>query len=185
MTPRPESSRFCHVVFGGYGQIRAGGFSLEAAYWQAQHDAERDPAKVIGLLQAGLNARQRARFGLDGESPTEADVIREVDYTVRTVYLRLGYAFETDAGEVIPYGQLDFYENPETIADKAFGGDAEAGLSDDGQFIKPTVGIVYRPDPAVALKVDGSAHVQQFNGETVIYPEVRVSLSYFWQLEGI
>ena len=66
-----------------------------------------------------------------------------------------------------------------------FGGDNEAGLSDDGQFVKVTGGMVYRPDPAVALKVDGSTHIQQFNGETIQYPELRASLSYFWQLEAL
>lgn len=173
-----------YMVFGGYGQLRTGGFSLEAAYWQAQHEATRDPDKVIGLLEAGLNPRQLAHFGLDGDAPTAADVPVEVSYTVQAFYARMGYAFETDAGEIIPYVQLDFYRNPETIQSKRFGGDNEAGLSDDGQFIKPTVGIAYRPDPAVALKVDGSTHIQQFNEETVQYPEIRVSLSYFWQLDG-
>lgn len=173
-----------YLVFGGYGQLNTGGFSLEAAYWRAQHEGVRDPAKVIGLLGAGLNPRQLERFGIDGDAPTEGDVIREASYAVQTFYARLGYAIETDAGEFIPYAQFDFYQNPETIQAKGFGGDNEAGLTDDGQFIKPTVGIVYRPDPSVALKVDGSTHIQQFNEATVQYPELRFSLSYFWQLDG-
>jgi hypothetical protein len=140
---------------------------------------------VLALNEAGLNTRQRQRFGLTGDTPDPANIKTEAEYAVSTGYLRLGYAFETRIGEITPYAQIDFYKNEETIAAKSFGGDGEAGLADDGSFTKPTLGVVFRPDPAVALKIDGSTHIQTFNDETVQYPEVRASLSYYWQLEGL
>lgn len=99
--------------------------------------------------------------------------------------MRAGYAIQTGAGELTPYAQWDHYENPETIASKSFGGDGEAGLTDDGAFDKATVGTIYRPISPVALKLDGSAHIQDFNGKQEIYPEIRLSFSYFWQLEEL
>jgi hypothetical protein len=172
-----------YEVFGAYGQVREEGLQVEAEFWVSPHRAERDPAAVLGLQGAGLNPRQLERFGLNGASPTEGDVPVKAEYTITTGYVRLGYAFETGVGEFTPYGQFDFYRNEETIGNKDFGGDNEAGLSDDGQFFKPTFGLIYRPDPAIALKVDGSSHIQKYNGETIQYPEVRASLSYLWQLE--
>ncbi len=172
-----------YTVIGAYLALQLDEFVFEGAYWHALHDAKRDPEAVLQLLGADLNPRQRTRFGLDGESPTAGGVPVDVQYTVQTFYARLGYAIDTDVGEWVPYAQFDVYRNPETISAKAFGGDAEAGLSDDGQFIKATAGLVYRPLPAIALKIDGSTHIQQFNGETVQYPEIRAALSYYWQME--
>ncbi len=37
------------------------------------------------------------------------------------------------------------------IQEKDFGGDNEAGYADDGKFLKPSLGVVYKPDPAVAI----------------------------------
>ncbi|MDD9940239.1 MAG: hypothetical protein OXU20_04155, partial [Myxococcales bacterium] len=70
-----------------------------------------------------------------------------------------------------------------TIAKKDLGGDGEAGISDDGKFQKYTLGTVFRPVPQVALKLDGSAHVQDFNGKSEFYPEIRISFSYLWGLQ--
>ena len=175
-----EKDKF--VVFGAFAQIDLSGFQLQAAYWQAEHDATRDPAQVIQLLDADLNPRQRRRFFGGVGTPTEADVITAVEYSVVTFYSRLGYTFNSSIGSFSPYFQYDFYENPEAIKSKTFGGDNEAGLSDDGRFHKVTIGVVYRPISAIALKVDGSTHIQDFNGETVSYPEIRTALSYYWQL---
>lgn len=174
-----------YFVVGGYGQVNLDGFTLEAAFWHAPHKARRDPDAVLALQEAGLNARQRQRFGLSGDAPTASDVVTDVEYAVSAGYLRTGFGIDTKIGQITPYAQIDFYTNEETIQNKRFGGDNEAGLSDDGSFTKPTIGVVIRPDDAIALKVDGSTHIQKFNGETVQYPEVRVSLSYFWQLEGL
>jgi len=172
-----------YLVFGGYLSVHLDSLIFEGAYWHALHRATRDPDAVFGLLGADLNARQLSRFGLDGADPSPGDVPVDADYTVQTFYARLGYAVESDVGEWTPYAQFDFYRNPETIQAKSFGGDAEAGLSDDGQFVKITAGIVYRPLAEIALKVDGSTHVQTFNGESIQYPEIRAALSYFWQME--
>lgn len=171
-----------YYVLGGYGALDWQGLIVQAAFWRAQHDATRDPDKTRQLANANLNSRQLQRFFAGGD-PMGA-VNEDASYAVQTFYLRAGYElpfFETI--QLIPYAQVDYFENPETIAEKDFGGDNEAGLSDDGRFWKLTVGAVFRPVPQVALKVDGSAHVQKFNNETVFYPEIRTSLSYLWELE--
>ncbi|MGB3619707.1 MAG: hypothetical protein WBA12_16425, partial [Catalinimonas sp.] len=66
----------------------------------------------------------------------------------------------------------------EVIADKTFGGDNEAGITDNGQFSKLSLGLVYRQIKTVAIKADVSSHVQQFNGEQRSYPEVRLDFSF-------
>ncbi|MFN3201114.1 MAG: hypothetical protein ACE366_22130 [Bradymonadia bacterium] len=174
-----------YLVFGGYAELKQDGLILQAAFWQASHEGTRDPSSVLSLIDAGLNERQLARFGLNGPNPTEADVVTEANYDIITYYVRAGYAMETSVGEFTPYLQWDHYENPETIASKSFGGDGEAGLTDDGAFDKATIGTIWRPISPVALKLDGSAHIQDFNGKQEIYPEVRLSFSYFWQLEEL
>jgi hypothetical protein len=40
------------------------------------------------------------------------------------------------------------------------------------------VGLVYKPIPNVAIKLDGSYHVQQYNGKSVSYPELRLDFSF-------
>ena len=80
----------------------------------------------------------------------------------------------------MPYFQWDNYDNPETIENKSFGGDAEAGLTDDGQFQKSTVGIIYRPIPVLALKFDTSTHFQDFNGKSESFSEIRFDVSYIF-----
>ncbi len=173
-----------YMVYGGYLQLNYAGVILQAEYWESPHDAKRNPDEVLVLAQeAELNERQIARFGFDPANPQAADVTIDADYTVQTYYARIGYSLElAGIGEIVPYAQYDFYRNPETVKQKDFGGDNEAGLSDNGEFIKYTGGVVYRPVDAVALKLDGSNHRQKFNGETVNYPEIRISFSYLWSL---
>ena len=176
-----------YMAYGAFAQAYVAGLTIEVEGWQATHDGVRDPASIVALDQAGaLNARQFERFFGDACAPgacIESDVITEAKYEVTTGYVGLAYdLFFAKTGGITPYGRLDFYDNPETIAEKDFGGDDEAGLADDGQFIKSTVGVIWRPNPAVAFKVDGSTHTQQFNGESITYPEIRISLSYLWEL---
>jgi hypothetical protein len=83
-------------------------------------------------------------------------------------------------GELVPYAQWDYYDNPETIYDKDWGGDAEAGLADSGKFSKATIGVIYRPQPAVAFKFDASTHFQKVNGSSEPYSEVRFDVSYIF-----
>lgn len=169
-------------IIGAYGELNRDGWQLQAAYWHASHDAERDPASVVTVIQnAGVNAAQLDRFLIDPDGPvTEANVDVDGDYDVDTWYLRGGYSFMTRRGEVVPYVQWDYYENPETIESKTWGGDAEAGLADDGEFSKATVGVVYRPAPDIAMKLDASMHIQEFNGSTERYPEIRFDVSYIF-----
>jgi hypothetical protein len=180
-----------YYVVGGYGQLTVADLILQAEGWVAPHSGLRDPAKVLALTGAAFNPAQLERFGLDGYDPDEGDVVEAVDYNVITAYLRAGYTFFIDIEglpypmEIVPYAQFDYYSNPETIAEKDFGGDNEAGISDDGVFYKATLGVVYRPAPPVALKVDASTHTQLFNGVYETYPELRVSFSYFWELGAL
>lgn len=171
-----------YVVYGGFAQVNAGGLQVQAEYWQADHDAVRDEASVVALADAGLTPGQLDRY-FEGGDPANGVTKPAVSYTVRTGYLRAGYDVPLGhAASITPYVQGDWYANPEVVQEKDVGGDDEAGLTDDGQFLKYTVGTVIRPVPEVALKVDGSAHQFQFNGETVVFPEIRFSLSYLWDL---
>lgn len=183
-------------VFGGYAQLHLDALLFEAEYWRAPHDGQRDPAAMAEVCATAVNADQWAHFHCaeaanlaseDDAKRAKAEQIlgAKASYSVQTAYVRAGYAIDTDAVEVTPYAQYDYYSNPEIVREKDVGGDDEAGLADDGTFSKFTLGVILRPDPAVALKVDGSAHMQSINRKTEIYPELRVSLSYSWQLGGL
>jgi hypothetical protein len=172
-------------VAGGYGQLSAAGFLLQAEFWLAHHRARRDPDRVLALLDADppLNQRQLDRFGLlDPEDPMPVVSAR---YSVKTGYVRTGYTFPVQSWTITPYGQFDYYDNPEIIDDQESGGDNEAGLSDDGVFYKSTLGVVLRPVSFIAVKLDGSTHTQEFNGERITYPEFRSSFSFYWELGGM
>ena len=172
-----------YVIYGGYVEATPGNLVVQAEYWQADHNATRDPEAVAQLAEGGLNERQLNRFFQEGD-PANGTRNPNVQYGVRTAYLRAGYQVPVGAkGSVTPYLQGDYYANPEIVESKDLGGDAEAGQSDDGSFLKYTVGTVIRPVPEIALKLDGSAHQLQYNGATVFYPEVRVSFSYLWQFD--
>jgi hypothetical protein len=165
--PWMASDRF--KVFGGYGQVQSGAWTLQAEYWRAPHQSRRDPASVVEVVNnAEPNSTQLARFLVDPTQPaTESNVAIEADYAVETWYLRKGYSFSSRIGRLEPYAQWDWYRNPETIANKTYGGDNEAGVTDDGTFDKATLGVVFRPVPAVAVKLDGSSHRYRFHGSRV------------------
>lgn len=170
-------------IFGGYAQVVRGPLTLQFEYQQARHDAVRDPSAVLSVIDgASLNDAQLARFLIDpaGDRTDPANVNTAADFDVKTWYFRGGYSIETERGEFAPYVQWDWYSNPETIASKTFGGDAEAGEADDGEFSKATLGLIYRPTPEVAIKLDGSSHLYRFNGEDVSYPEIRLDVSYMF-----
>jgi hypothetical protein len=135
------------------------------------------------IRNAGLNATQRERFlqsniSAPDDNLVEDDVRTTSNYSVQTWYVRLGYNIPTDVGQFVPYLFLDWMSYPEAIQNKDFGGDDEAGLADDGVFWKPSVGLVYRPIPNVAVKLDGSVHMQEFNGKKESYPEIRLDFSF-------
>ena len=112
---------------------------------------------------------------------TEADVDTNGDFDASTWYVRVGYDINTTVGKFIPYFFMDYYKNTETIASKSWGGDNESGVSDDGQFTKPSLGVVYKPIDNVAFKIDGSSHSFDFNGKKESYPEIRFDISYMFK----
>lgn len=165
-----------YQVMGAFLRNEFGKFLLETAYWNTDHEATRDPAAVLLTAQnTNLNTHQRERFfGQNSDKPisdlTEADVVEEADFDVKTAYVRLGYSH----GRFTYYLHWDWMDHPETIADKTWGGDNEAGISDDGSFTKWSLGGIWRPNKSIAVKVDSSVHVQDFNGGSEPYPEIRV-----------
>ncbi len=169
-------------IFGGYLESAIGGFLFQSEYWVSKHTAERDPHMVMEVINnASLNAAQLNRFLLDNDAPVSMENINlEGNYQVQTWYIRSGYSISTALGEIAPYLQWDYYENPETIQNKTYGGDNEAGYADDGKFSKATIGAVYRPVHEVAIKLDGSSHIQKFNGKTESYPELRLDISFMF-----
>ncbi len=168
-------------VLGGYAQLRDRGWILQAEYWRAHHDARRDPDQVALLLADGsLYASQLARFTINGNP---ALIRTRAVYDINAFYFRGGHEFTLGRlSSLTPYVQYDYYSNPETVKSKSLGGDDEAGAAQNGKFHKYTAGVVYRPVPAVALKVDSSVHSYKFNDEYVFYPELRCSFSYLWEL---
>ena len=171
-------------VAGGYFEANWGDWLFQTAYWHADHNAERNPDDVVTVINnadPGLNQNQLDRFLIDPTGDVAADNIEtNGDYAVDTWYVRAGYSFDTRHGEFVPYIQWDWYKNQETIADKTYGGDNEAGVSDDGEFHKGTIGVVYRPMPKLAIKLDASGHFYEFNGDNEWYPEVRLDISWIF-----
>jgi hypothetical protein len=173
-----------YSVLGGFVEKQAGNFLIQAEYWVSPHNAVRNADNVLTIVKdAGINNQQRQRFlGASASRPdsllTKSDVVTNVKYTSASWYVRVGYNIETKAGQFIPYLFLDWMSNPEVINNKKYGGDEESGFADNGVFLKPSAGLVYRPIPTVAIKVDGSVHSQKFNGKTEMYPELRFDFSF-------
>jgi len=165
-----------YSVIGAFARKQQGSLLLEAAYWHASHSGTRNPNAVLTTARnAYLNPRQRQNFfgdaaGLSNDALGPEDVITDADFSVDSAYLRVGYAWS----EFTTYVHWDWLDHPETIADKDWGGDNEAGLADDGAFTKWSVGGIWRPNRNIALKLDSSLHVQDFNGQTESYPEIRI-----------
>jgi hypothetical protein len=172
------------VVAGVFFEKQIGRLLIQSEYYNAAHSAQRDPESVLTVIrEAGINPYQRERFlQSNADQPDELltadDVRTDATYNVQTWYIRLGYNIQADIGQFIPYLFLDWMSHPEDIQNKTFGGDDESGLADDGKFWKPSVGVVYKPIPNVAVKLDGSYHVQQYNGKRVSYPEIRLDFSF-------
>jgi hypothetical protein len=164
-----------------YAEAKVRGFTGQFEYARGSHDAVRDPDAVLEVVNStSLNDAQLARFLVNpaGSTTDVSNVNTDGDYTVQTWYFRGGYSIDTSKGEIAPYLQWDWYKNPETIAKKTYGGDNEAGVADDGVFNKGTIGIIYRPIPLVAVKLDASSHYYRFHGEDVSFPEIRFDVSY-------
>jgi hypothetical protein len=171
-----------YFVTGAYAQLTWQRLLLQAEYWYAGHRAERDPAAVAQLANAGLSTWQLDRYFVNGD-PTQGTTDARVRYAVQTFYARAGYQLALgDTATVTPYLQFDWYQNPEVIRRKTFGGDNEAGRSDQGTFIKLTAGGVFRPVPQVALKLDYSTHLYQVSRQLSLEHELRASFSYLWEV---
>ena len=177
------------TVFGGYFEMNFSNLLIQAEYWQSDHNAVRNPESMITLVQnAGLTDNNLERFfGDEDADPNElttSDVITKADFSIKTWYIKAGYSIFSSFGEIAPYVQLDWYSNPETIENKTYGGDEEAGSADDGVFTKSTVGVVFRPIPELAIKLDQSFHFYQGNDladdQDIYYPEVRLDVSYIF-----
>jgi hypothetical protein len=172
------------TIAGIFFEKQFGNILVQSEFYNAAHKAVRDPEAVLQVIQnANVNANQRERFlGANAAKPNEAltadDVRTDANYNVKTWYIRLGYNIRTDIGQFVPYLFMDWMSHPEAIQSKTYGGDDEAGLADDGKFWKPSLGVAYRPIPNVAIKLDGSYHIQQFNGKQVSYPELRLDFSF-------
>jgi len=173
-----------YQVFGLFAEKQLGNLLIQAEYYTSPHQAVRNADNTLDLVQnANINSAQRTRFlgdnaSKDNKDLTSADVVTKVNYTAQTWYVRLGYDIFTDKGQFIPYLFLDYMFNPELIQNKSYGGDNETGLSDDGKIYKPSLGLVYRPVQEVAIKLDGSLHMQKFNGQMYSYPEIRLDFSF-------
>jgi hypothetical protein len=175
-------------VLGAYFTAKIDRVTLKGAYYTSKHSAVRNQDAVATIYQnTTLNAAQIENFyGANYTGDFRAsDVIVDANYTVSAYYLRAGYTFPKESvpfefAEVTPYLFLDSYTNPETIASKTWGGDNEAGVADDGTFIKPTFGFAFRVSHNMVLKVDVSSHLQKNNGNTENYKEIRFDLSFMF-----
>jgi hypothetical protein len=140
-----------YSAWGLFSEWNPGNWQFEGGVFEAHHRAVRNATAVNNMItNAGLLPDQLARY--------QAAPGGNVVYNIKTYYLRAGYSIFTKAGEFVPYAFWDAYKNPEIIGLKAFGGDDEAGNFDGGKFTKDTVGLAYRPNPNVAIKVDHSFH---------------------------
>jgi hypothetical protein len=172
-----------YFVTGAFAQLNYKRLQVQAEYWYAGHDAQRDPAAVAQLAAGNLTSWQLQRYFVDGD-PNNGPTSAAVKYAVQTFYVRAGYQIAlTEEATLTPYVQFDWYSNPEIIAKKSLGGDNEAGRGDGGRFIKLTAGGVFRPVPQVALKLDYSTHVYDVSKQIALEHEVRASLSYLWEVQ--
>lgn len=182
----PWMSKDKYTVFGGFLEtVLFNNLLIQCAYWQSNHQAERNPNSILDLINNGsINSKQKDRFLVkdaltkDSKSLSEQDVISTANYNIQTYYLRFGYSINSEIGSFTPYLLFDWMSNPETIRTKKYGGDDEAGYSDNGVFFKPSLGIVYKPTDSVAVKIDSSLHTQKFNGKEESYPEFRGNISF-------
>lgn len=172
-----------YFVTGAFAQLTLSRFTFQTEYWYAGHDAQRDPTLVGKLADVGLTPWQLQRFFNNGD-PTQGTTNAAVKYAVQTFYFRTGYEFSLGGlSTLTPYLQLDWYQNPEEIIPKKYGGDDEAGRGQGGQFFKYTAGGVFRPVPQVALKLDYSTHAYVVQNQLALEHEVRASFSYLWEVQ--
>lgn len=171
-------------AFTGYIKYYLGNFLIDAAYSWANHTAVRDTGLVMTVYNnTSLNANQMKNFFGNSTVYNGSNVVTKADYLVSTYYIRLSYTIPKETlkfSELTPYATLDNYSNPETIAKKTWGGDNEAGLSDDGVFNKTTFGIRLKPVSSMAIKAEIATHFQKVNGSNASYNEYHFDISYMF-----
>lgn len=168
-----------YQVVGLYGALELGALNLDAAWFQASHEAERDPNAVLAFVD-GLTRRRRVRYLRDPDR-IELDQVRtEVDYQVQSIRLAARYRLETGAGAVVPHGRLDVHVDGERLPPKR-GGDDESGLADDGRFFVPTAGVAWWPLAGLAIKAEGALYFIEHEGEDRAFPELRAAVAWDWE----
>ena len=167
-------------VYGAYIESHIDALTIQGGLWKSDHESERNLEILEEMLLAKDNPAHVARYLLDPESPIEEDnLIKDVDYSIDTWYLRFGYSFYTSIGEMGPYLQYDYYKNPELVALGSMDREHN-GIPDEGKFQVITAGLLYRPVPQTAIKLDISNHRYNFYGEEVSYPEFKLDFSFLF-----
>jgi hypothetical protein len=181
----PWMARDRYQVYGGYARLALGSFLIQAEGWISPHHAVRDPERVLALAANARNFSNvnRVRMGISGSPPTADQVITDADYTYQTFDVRAAYTFEVgEEGEITPYANFEYIKNVESISDKKFGGDGEAGESPRGLAMHARVGAVIKPVPLVAFKAETTIAFYDYGTQFLWNPELFFSLSYQWEL---
>ena len=109
-----------YSVVGVFLEKQIGNLLIQSEYYNAAHDAVRDPESVLTVIQnATLNNTQRNRFlqsnvNAPNDDLTAEDVRTNTKYNVQTWYVRLGYNIPSKIGQFVPYLFLDWMSHPES-----------------------------------------------------------------------
>jgi hypothetical protein len=177
-----------YQVYGGYARLTLGSFLLQGEGWISPHHGTRDPAKVLLLAQNAthFSAASRARMGVLGANPTVDQVTTDASYSYVTADVRMAYTFDVgtdrDPVELTPYVDFEYTRDLESISDEVYGGDGEAGQSPRGRMIHARLGLVTKPVPPVAFKVEVTSAMFDYGNTWASYLELFLSLSYQWEL---
>ncbi|KAA3596586.1 MAG: hypothetical protein DWQ06_15050 [Calditrichaeota bacterium] len=165
-----------YFVWGGYLQADYWNFTLQSAWWKANHKGQRSQEQLQILKDsAALNDFQRVRFFGTSENTFNLDF----DYAVKTWFTKIYYTWDSEkTGQWIPYYNFEFYQNPETISEVEFGGDDKAGNSDGGKFNKHTFGFSYKPNSKIAFKTDVSTYRYTLDTKKEHFNAFRIQFAY-------
>lgn len=187
---KPWLERGNDLMLGGYGEINLGGFTFQAEYFLVNHNDERDPDKVVTMVNAmtgtgsvleEITPALRSRFLIDPSRPVVASNVRkDASYTSSALFLLAAYTFETSIGDIGIFTKFIDYTNPERISNEQFGGDNEFGNPDQGRHQRVGVGAVYRPIPQITVKAYNDFHLFRFNGEQVSFLHPVLTIAYLF-----
>jgi hypothetical protein len=186
VAPWMDHDRF--QVYGGYARLTMGAFLLQGEAWFSPHTATRDPDKVLLTARnaTSFSVANRARLGVDASS-TNADQVHTVaHYTYSTIDMRAAYTFEFGSGdepvELTPYLSWEYNRDPESIVDRRYGGDGEAGQSPRGIMMHNRLGCIIKPVPVVAIKTEVTVGLFDYGNHYATDLEFWAALSYQWEL---